>query len=113
MNIAQQSEYSKSLLDNSEFSNYDLVSTMMRNHRGGKGANLMDTAAVVLSTVSLCMGCYSLGRSAALYSLSKTYVREQVEKRLKDELDYRCSICHRIIETASDTSETTKAAMDR
>ena len=73
----------------------------------------MDTATIVLSAVSLCLACYSMGRSATLYFLSKTYVREQVEKRLKDELEYRCNICHRITEATSDTSETIKAAMDR
>lgn len=60
-------------------------------------------ACVVLSIVGICFSCYNLGFSIACMRYSDFGIRKEVEKRLKEALDFRCEFCQ---ERSNENSET-------
>lgn len=60
-------------------------------------------AGIVLSIVGVCFSCYNLGFSVACMRYSDFGIRKEVEKRLKEALDFRCEFCQ---ERSNENSET-------
>lgn len=59
-------------------------------------------AGVVLSIVGVCFSCYNLGFSVACMRYSDFGIRKEVEKRLKEALDFRREFCQ---ERSNENSE--------
>ena len=70
-------------------------------------------AGVVLSIVGVCFSCYNLGFSVACMRYSDFGIRKEVEKRLKEALDFRCEFCQELRNANSEmTSESNEMTRD-
>lgn len=69
--------------------------------------------AICLSVVSIAISAFSFGYSMANWQFSSTYVRDEVTKRLTEELHWRLQLTKDTIETTSEATDTTVATMDR